>query len=195
MDKIEEYLEKQRKVILEDREETLISLGLFEKEYSPNGKYHYQYKEYDLADGEKRYYRKKALPVTEEQWAEIVSLHEKTSEIQARKEQEREKRSKYSVSVPTKKWIPVFVKNEEGREGKSQIAKVIRVIAIVFAILGGCIGVIEIFDEFFVGIVMLTGVVVSVLLLLAVSEILSYSAELLAIAREGVKFSESYNNK
>ena len=38
MDKIEEFLESQRKAIADDREETLIALGLFEKEYAPDGK-------------------------------------------------------------------------------------------------------------------------------------------------------------
>lgn len=38
MNKIESFLEKQDKIILEDRNKILISLGITEKEYSPDGK-------------------------------------------------------------------------------------------------------------------------------------------------------------
>ena len=61
MNKLEQYIKKQNKIICEDKERTLISLGLTEKEYSPNNLETWQYSKYDYVDGEKRYYREVIL--------------------------------------------------------------------------------------------------------------------------------------
>ncbi len=188
MDKIEEFLESQRKAIAAEREETLIALGLFEKEYAPNNKLSYQYKEFDIENGEKIYYRKKALTVTEEQWAEIVTMQAQLEEMENRKaKKEAQRMQKAGTSV--KKWIPIFEKKADSSEGESKIALYLRVIAILWACVGGFVGVITI-TEGLTGIVLLASVVLSVVLLYAIAEILSYLAELTAIAREGVQYSE-----
>ena len=188
MDKIEEFLESQRKAIAADREEMLIALGLFEKEYAPDGKLSYQYKDFDIENGEKRYYRKKALPVTDEQWAEIVKTQEQLEEIEAREAAKEEAARKKEEKFALKKWIPVFVKTEDSSEGGSNVALALRVIAILWACIGGFLGVISI-GEGMTGIILLASVVISVTLLYALAEILSYLAELTAIARSGFQFS------
>lgn len=53
----------------------LLELGLYEKEYSPENRYSREYpeSEYDAATKISRYYRKRPVPVTDEEYAEILS--------------------------------------------------------------------------------------------------------------------------
>lgn len=72
-EKVREFLEKERQEQLaaqqKEREETLLRLGLWEKEYAPEeGDGHSQYTE---TDENGRRWRKVPVPVTEEEWAEI----------------------------------------------------------------------------------------------------------------------------
>ena len=112
MNKVEQYIEKQNKIILEDREKTLIALGLIEKEYAPenDNRESYRYPKYDYLNGEKRYYKEVAIKVTDEEYALILSKVKQVEEIKAKEEQERQReRNKVSNRV-IKKWIPVFEK-------------------------------------------------------------------------------------
>ena len=193
MDKIDEFIASQKETIAEDREETLISLGLFEKEYAPNNQFSRQYKEFDIENGEKRYYRKKALAVTEAQWAEIVTLQAQLEEIESRKARKEEAERKKAEKRTSKKWIPVFEMKEDSDVGKSKIAFILRVIAILWACVGGVLGVITL-TEGLTGFVLLASVALSVVLLYAIAEILSYLSELTAIAKEGFQYSEKNKN-
>ena len=69
MNKVEQYLEKQNKIILEDREKTLISLGLTDKEYSPDNIESREFPKYNYINGEKKYYKEVAIQVTDEEYA------------------------------------------------------------------------------------------------------------------------------
>lgn len=85
-EKVQEYLAQQRAYEEEkknlEKEQTLISLGLYEKVYSDNDSYtdEFPMSEYDQATNSSRFYRYGAVPVTDEEYAEILKykeLHEK----------------------------------------------------------------------------------------------------------------------
>ena len=63
-EKVREYLEKERQgqsaADRREREETLLRLGLWEKEYAP-----------EEADDSGKLWRKVPIPVTDEEWAQI----------------------------------------------------------------------------------------------------------------------------
>ncbi len=67
--KVEKFLELRRQAEAEDRERTLVRLGLWERAYCPEGEAASP-AEYPEQDGDRRY-RKAPLPVTEAEWAEI----------------------------------------------------------------------------------------------------------------------------
>lgn len=71
-EKVEQFLTKKRReqaaADQEKRNETLVKLGLWEKEYGPGPSA--LPTEYPETDGTRRY-RKKAIQVTDEEWAEI----------------------------------------------------------------------------------------------------------------------------
>lgn len=56
MNKVEQYIKKQNKIISKDMEKTLIALGLTDKEYSPDNRKSWEYSECDYVNGEKRRY-------------------------------------------------------------------------------------------------------------------------------------------
>lgn len=71
--KVEAFL-KEKGVSVEQRQDKLIRWGLWEKEYAPEDGDVIQFPE---KDGDGRHWRKKAVPVTEEEWALIQSAAEK----------------------------------------------------------------------------------------------------------------------
>ena len=203
MNKIEQYIERQNKIILEDREKTLISLGLVDKEYSPDDFKTYKYPEIDYVNGEKKYYRKVAIQVTDEEYALILSKSKQVEEIKRKEEQEREKeRNKVSYRI-TKKWVPVFEKpkdewnsydeKEKVDDGKSKIAKKLRAVAwatVIIATISGLIADITL-GSFFVTICAFGASMVEWLALYSVASVLDYLAELTSIARNGYKYTET----
>ena len=105
MSKLGRYLQEQDRIIREDREKTLIALGLTEKEYGDSR----QHTQWDYINGEKRYYREIAIEVTDEEYALILSKTRQVEEIQQR-DKEKRKAALHAPHVPIKKWIPVFAK-------------------------------------------------------------------------------------
>lgn len=202
MNKIEMYLEKQNKIILEDREKTLIALGLIEKEYSPDNRESWQYSKYDYVNGEKQYYKEVAIKVTDEEYALILSKSKQVDEIKAKEEQERQKeRNKVSYKV-IKKWIPVFEKpkneslfgddKEQVDTGKSKAAKNIRItyyVLLVIAFIGAII--IDLTEDINILPYVAIGGLVESVLVEGLASILDYLAELTSIARNGFKYNES----
>lgn len=85
-EKVQEYLAQQRDYEEQkknyEKEQTLISLGLYEKVYSNYNGYtdEFPMSEYDPVTNGSRFYRYGAVPVTDEEYAEILKyreLHEK----------------------------------------------------------------------------------------------------------------------
>lgn len=78
--KVEEFL-KEEGIRLEKRDDTLLRLGLWEKEYAPDGGDEVQnVTQFPQKDKDGRRWRKKAIEVTEEEWALIQSAAEKKKE-------------------------------------------------------------------------------------------------------------------
>ena len=203
MNKVEQYIEKQNKIILEDREKTLIALGLTDKEYSPDNRESWQYSKYDYVNGEKRYYKEVAIQVTDEEYALILSKAKQVEEIKAKEEQERQReQNKVSYRV-IKKWIPVFEKpksewsspSEEKKvdNGRSKIASILRTVAWVMGILAFISGIIIAFGtgNFLPVLITLGAGAMEMLLFYALAAILDYLAELTSIARNGFKYTET----
>ena len=201
MGKIEAFLKSQDRIINEDKEKTLIELGLTEKEYAPDGKKSYQYSnyDYDYASGEKRYYRYVAMKVTDEEYALIVEKAKRVAEIEKKKELAREKEiRKIPSNRIVKKWVPVFKKadneysySEEKcvETGKSRISLMLRVVAWILAcvlfISGTAIALgLRNMLPFWIAII---AAFFELLMFYPLAAILDYLAELTAIARNGYK--------
>ncbi|MDD6488933.1 MAG: hypothetical protein PUG48_03850 [Clostridia bacterium] len=203
MNKVEKYIEKQNKIILEDREKTLIALGLSEKEYSPDNRENWKYSKYDYVNGEKKYYREVAIQVTDEEYALILSKAKQVEEIKSKEEQERQnERNKVSYRV-IKKWIPVFEKTksecsslseeEKVDNGRSKIASILRTVAWIIGILAIISGIVIAFGaKNFLPILITFGVgTMEILMFYALAAILDYLAELTSIAKNGFKYIET----
>ena len=202
MNKVEQYIEKQNKIILEDREKTLISLGLVDKEYSPDDFKTYKYPEFDYVNGEKKYYRNVAIHVTDEEYSLIISKSKQVEEIKRKEEQEREKeRNKVSYKI-IKKWVPVFEKpkneslfgddKEQVDTGKSKAAKNIRItyyVLLALAFIGAII--LDVTEETNILPYVAIGGIVESVLVEGLASILDYLAELTSIARNGYKYNET----
>lgn len=203
MNKVEQYIKKQNKVISEDREKTLIALGLTDKEYSPDNRKSWEYSECDYINGEKRYYKEVAVQVTDEEYQLILSKAKQVEEIKAKEEQERQKeRNKVSYRV-IKKWIPVFEKpksewsspseEENVDNGRSKIASILRTVAWIIGIIAVIAGIVVAFgtDNFLSVLLTFSTGAIGMLLFYALAAILDYLAELTAIARNGFKYIET----
>ena len=195
MSRVSEFLQEQDKIIANDREKTLISLGLFEKEYSPNGGFSRSYPKYDIVNGEKCYYREVAIEVTEEEWQAITEKAKVVSEIRAREdEEERKARAEMAKKrgVRDDLILPNFVaeeKNENGDievKGRSGLSTPLRVMAFVLALLyvvGGiaawCRGCEEQFANY------IANAALNFLVFFALAEILDRLATLVAMGKAG----------
>ena len=73
-EKVAEYLEQQRQKELALRKKQLVEMGLCQREYLPEGTRQTQdvVQEYPYTEGERRY-KVAAIPVTDEEWAEICA--------------------------------------------------------------------------------------------------------------------------
>ena len=203
MNKIEMYLEKQNKIILEDREKNLIELGLTEKEYSPDGKESYKYPKYEYLNGEKKYYREVAIKVTDEEYVLLLSKAKQVEEIKTKEELERQKERNRASYKVIKKWIPVFEKaksegaslNEEDKEdnGKSKVATVLRVVAWIIGIVAVISGIAtSCGTDSILPILSTLGIgAIEMLMFYALAAVLDYLAELTSIARNGYKYTEA----
>jgi hypothetical protein len=205
MGTIEAYIAKQNKIIQEDRDRTLIRLGIVEKEYSPDGSKSRKYDKIDYVGGEQKYYREVPIQVSDEEYALILEKAEQVEAIRRKEEieKEREQARRRTSYALTKRWLPIFEKpksewaSEEDKSkpetGKSKIATACRVFAwlscICLVIFGIAIAVtIKSFNLFLLrfGIAGMT-----LLIQYAIAEILDCLVELTAIARNGFKYSET----
>ena len=198
--RLDAFLASQDKIILEDRQKTLISLGLTEKEYAPVGEHStWKYPNYEYRNGEKQYYREVAIQVTDQEWELILDKLAKVQEIKEREQAAWKQKNKKPV---TRKWLPNYSvpkkTNWAGEEqpapsGKSPIARVLRWFAWIGAIGLFIVGIAMIFiDELYGAFATLAGsAAVELVLFLAIAEALDTLAELRAIARQGFKYTES----
>lgn len=198
MNKLERYLQEQDRIIREDREKTLIALGLTEKEYGNS----WQHTQWDFIDGEKRYYREIAIEVTDEEYALILSKARQVAEINEK--EERERRDSLSAhKTLTKKWIPVFTGSSDdntgsAKTGKSRAAKNLRTcyyISIAIAAVYALYCVIAENADFGLLVSALTAGFVGWLFIEALASILDYLAEMTAILRNGFRYNESSTPK
>lgn len=110
MDRIEEYLMQQDKIIMEERQRVLIALGLTEKEYSPYGIKTYEYSQCEYVDGKPQYYRLVAMKVTDEEWAQIIAKAEQVETINKRNEERKLIEQKKKQTKLIRKIAPIFKK-------------------------------------------------------------------------------------
>ena len=141
MGTIESYFSKQNKIIKENRDKTLIKLGIIEKEYSPDGNKSWKYDKIDYVGGEQMYYREIPMNVSDEEYALIIEKAEQVEAIQQREEleKEREQARQKSTYLITKRWLPIFEKpksewlssedKNKPETGKSIVAMLLRVVA------------------------------------------------------------------
>ena len=201
MTSLERYFKTQDKIIAEDKEKTLIALGIIEKEYAPDGKSTYLYSKYDYIDGEKRYYREVAAKISDEEYTEVLRKKELVEAIQAKERQERERKNANQHTNLAKKWVPVFEKPKSEWDdpdkkdvqptGKSKVATILSGIAWTSIILGAIVGIILLFAEPIAGGIVLGSVFVESLFLFAFAEILNNLAEQTAILRGGMIYKET----
>lgn len=199
MNQVELFLKKQDEIIAEDREKTLIALGLVEKEYSPDGKESYKYSKCDYVNGQKRYYREVALSVTDEEYELIIFKSKQVEAIKAKRESERAKEDSKRI----KKWIPIFVKpkeetlwrdeKEEIETGKSKVAKALRIYGLVFAVLCFIFSIViaATLEAFWPFLVVTLFASFNFILIESIANILDYLAEMTSIAKYGYKYDES----
>ena len=201
MTSLERYFKVQDKIIAEDKEKTLIALGIIEKEYAPDGKSSYLYSKHDYIDGEKRYYREVAATISDEEYAEVLRKKELVEAIQAKERQERERKYANQRVNLVKKWVPIFEKPKSAwadpdkkdvpPTGKSKIAAILRSItwsSIAICVVGGLILLLE--NPLIAGVIF-GGVFVESLLFFALAEILDNLAEQTAIMRGGIIYKET----
>lgn len=203
MDKITAYLEKQDAIIAEDREKTLIALGLTEREYSPDGRESREYSLYDYYMGEKRYYREVAIPVSDDEYALIISKAEQVEYIEEKEKLERQREREGKKRRIIRKWIPVFEKpkddsvfadeKEQVENGKSKIASILRGVAWITGFLFVVCGIIvaDGARAFSPILIFICAGALEMLMFYALAAILDYLAELTAIVRNGFKYDES----
>lgn len=203
MTRIEAFLAEQERIIFEDKQKTLISLGLTKKEYSPDNSQTWEYDKYEYNNGEKRYYKEVAIDVSDEEYSLIL---EKTSKVKSIREKEaaqrQAERSRYTSQL-TKKWVPVFQKtideyalsNKEDvhEAGRSRTAKIIRIamwIQFAVSVLGAI--VVSVLTESIVAIpIVAFSFITEAILVEALAGILEYQAEQLEILRNGFKYNET----
>ena len=201
MTSLERYFKTQDKIIAEDKEKTLIALGIIEKEYATDGKSAYLYSKYDYIDGEKRFYREVAAKISDEEYAEVLRKKELVEAIQAKERQERERKYANQRANLAKKWVPVFEKpksewvdpdkKDVPPTGKSKIAAILR--GVTWASIAICVvgGLISLFEEPAIAGAIFGGVFVESLLFFALAEILDNIAEQTAIMRGGIIYKET----
>ena len=201
MTSLERYFKEQDKIIAEDKEKTLIALGITEKEYAPDGEASASYPNFNYVDGEKRYYREVAANISDEEYAEVLKKKALVDAIRAKEQQELEKKQAAQRAHYTKKWLPIFQKpksewegsdpEDETPTGKSSLAQALRTIAWIFIVLGslGCLYLL--FVNFLLAFAMILGVALASLLPFALAEILDHLAEQTAILRAGFIYQET----
>lgn len=199
MNKVEQYLQKCDKLISEDREKTLISLGLTEKEYSPDFKESREYKKCDYVNGEKRYYKDVAISVSDEEYELIISKAKTVQEIRDREAQKSASVSKTSVVVK-KNLSPIFKLKkydnptndpESEDDGTSGVAYILRIVAWILMILTAITGLVALFEDGLTGIVVIGAGLMEMLILYALAAALDYLAEIAATLRNGFKFTDT----
>lgn len=193
MNKIEQFIKEQDRIILEDREKTLIALGLTEKEYVPDDAdqiYSYEYPQYDYVNGKEKYYREVAIKITDEEYALILSKVRQVEEIRARQNLSNEEQNVPNNII--KKWIPVFKKTDN--KGWSKTAKSIRTTYYILYGLAVLVSfIISITKQIPVVPFVVLGGLIEGVIIEGFASILDYLAELTSIARNGFKYTETNN--
>lgn len=198
MNKVEQYIQKCDKLIKEDREKTLISLGLTEKEYSPDFKETREYNKCDYVNGEKRYYKDVAISVSDEEYELIISKARTVQEIRDREAQSAKTQPSSRVIIK-KNLSPVFKLKkyenptndpESEDDGTSGVAYILRIVAWILMILTAITGLAALFQDGLTGIVAIGAGLMEMLILYALAAALDYLAEIAAMLRNGFKFTD-----
>ena len=169
MNMVEEYIEKQNRIILDDREKTLISLGLFYKEYSPDNTGSSIYSQCEYVNGDKRYYKESAIKVTDEEYELIISKAKQVEKIKGKEEQaELNKESCMSTRI-------AFVLRSVGWT--------IGLIYVVFSLFADIVS-----GSFFLTLIALGVSAINLIMFYALASILDYLAELTSVVRTGFKY-------
>lgn len=88
-EKVKEFLdakkEAEKKKYEEDKQKTLIELGLFEKVYSPNNEYseEFCFSEWDSSNLTSKYYKKVPIEITDEEYQEVKKYSKKFIDVSA----------------------------------------------------------------------------------------------------------------
>ena len=104
----ERYIEKQNRIIEQDKEETLIALGIVEIEYSPNGEKSEVYDKFVLVDGKKVFCKIKAANVSDEEYALILEKRRQVAEIQKNNAKNKAAMEKDDQTGGT--WVAAFIR-------------------------------------------------------------------------------------
>ncbi len=198
MTKLQSFLKTQDDIIAADRAQTLVALGLTEKEYAPDNLPSREYPQEEWVDGEKRYYREVAISVTDEEYAQILA---KTAAVEAIRKKNATEQAKKRPAKTEKQWLPIFKlpeqRDENGRPivleetGKCKLAFLLRVLALAILAVGLISGLVLLSENVFSFLTTAIATVVEVLLLYAVAEILDYLATLSAVAKQGYHYRET----
>lgn len=166
MSSFERFVREQDKIIREDKEKTLISLGITEREYAPEGRSGWPYEkyEYDRTNGQKRYYKEVAANVTDEEYAIII---EKAQKVAAIKKKDELSSLSEVVTDPQE-----FV--------TSKVATVLRLVAGIIAVIAVIIALVLFGDRdtALTGGIVLLGAIVEAALFCALAEILDRLTEI-----------------
>ena len=198
MNKLQAFLKTQDDIIAADRAQTLIALGLTEKEYAPDNLSSREYPKEEWVGGEKRFYREVAISVSDEEYAQILA---KTAEVEAIRKKNAAVETKKRNAKTEKQWLPIFEmpqqRDENGRPiaaeetGRCKLAFLLRVLALAILAVGLISGLVLLNESVFSFLTTAIATVVEVLLLYAVAEILDYLATLSAVAKQGYHYRET----
>lgn len=180
MGKFESFIEKQDRIISNYKRMTLIALGLYEKEYSPDGK---QSREYSSCEpdenGKRRYYRKVPIEITDEQWKELTEKLDEVKQIGERDIHPHKKKTKSLLPVSSSK-------------STSGVATALRIAALLLAVAYVICGIVLV--STFGGYAVIASIVfaaITVLLFFALAGILDYLAVISTVAQSGFKYVQS----
>lgn len=148
----------------QDKEQTLIALGLTEREYAPNGVGNWQYDKSDYLNGIRRYYREVAIKVSDEEYSVILEKAKAVAEIKKKRE-----------SALASKNEPAYAEDTS-----SKVATVLRYIVGITSVIVVITALILFGEEYTaaLGGIILGAVLLEGVLLVALAEILDRLSEI-----------------
>lgn len=165
MDALEKYYARQDRIIQEDKEKTLIALGLVEREYSPDGTRNSIYDKAAYDGQEIRYYREVAIKVTDEEYEQIIRKAEQVNAIEQRLLKQRNERADWALAA-----------EEPRKSGTASGIKIFAWVYCIFLLIAGII--LGIASETFLPVIICAAAgAAGFVIPYALAEILEYLAE------------------